>query len=72
MIQHAMEQIAIGVQKRNKRISLSANVSNDEIMDLVTKWNRSDDIIQNLIYQMRLINLIIFSVTSDVESVIFF
>jgi len=76
VIQHAMEQIAIGVENEIRRISLSAStISNDdEIMDLVTKWNRSDDLntkfdISNEID--RKLNYI-FSNSSDVESVIFF
>lgn len=76
MILQTMEQISIGVDNEIKRISLAAStVSNDDdIMDLVTQWNRSNDVSFKFDVSNQIDSKLnyIFNNSSDVETVIFF
>lgn len=76
MILQTMEQISIGVENEIKRISLTAStISNDDdIMDLVTKWNRSNDSGSRFDISNQIDSKLnyIFNNSSDVETVIFF
>ncbi len=75
-ILQAMEQIALGVDNETKRISLLAStISNDDdLMKLVTDWNRSNDPNARFDLSSRIDSKLnaLFNYSNDVESVMFF
>ncbi len=76
MILQAMEQISISVDNEIKRISLTAStIANDDtIIDLVTQWNRSNDVGEKFNISKQIDSKLnyIFSNSGDVDCVIFF